>query len=108
MIVEITDANFDSILLNTSKPIVLDFWAPRYGPCRMISPYFDELAEEFKTELVVGKVNVDTNSNLAMRFGVRSIPTILYLNEGIVVDKQVGATTKKVLVDKVNQKLFDN
>ena len=108
MIVEITDANFDSILLDTSKPIVLDFWAPRCGPCRMISPYFDELAEEFKTELVVGKVNVDTNSNLAMRFGVRSIPTILYLKEGIVVDKQVGATTKKVLVDKVNQKLFDN
>lgn len=80
---------------------VVDFWAEWCGPCRMIGPIIEELSKEYEGKVVVGKVNVDHNPEVSMKFGIRSIPTVLILKNGEVVDKQVGVTTKKVLVDKI-------
>ena len=100
MALNITDQNFEAIKAE-GKPIVLDFWAPWCGPCKQVGPYIEELAEEFKDTVNIGKCDVDENSDLPGEFGVRNIPTILFIKDGEVVDKQVGATTKAALADKV-------
>ena len=100
MALNITDQNFESIKAE-GKPIVLDFWATWCGPCKQVAPYIEELAEEFKDTVNIGKCDVDDNSDLPGEFGVRNIPTILFIKDGVVVDKQVGATTKAALADKV-------
>ncbi len=99
--IEITDANFDEIA-NSGKTILVDFWAEWCGPCKMIGPMVDELAGEYDGKAVVGKLNVDTNPNTAMKFGVRSIPTLLVIKDGQVVDKQIGAVPKSVLAGKLS------
>ena len=98
--IEITDANFDEII-NSDKPVLVDFWAEWCGPCKMIGPVVEELAGDYDGKAVIGKLNVDKNPQAAARFGVRSIPTLLVFKGGQVVDKQVGAVPKSVL----NQKL---
>jgi thioredoxin 1 len=98
--IEITDANFDEII-NSGKPVLVDFWAEWCGPCKMIGPVVEELAGDYDGKAVIGKLNVDENPQAAARFGVRSIPTLLVFKGGQVVDKQVGAVPKSVL----NQKL---
>ncbi len=100
MALNITDQNFESIKAE-GKPIVLDFWATWCGPCKQVAPYIEELAEEFKGQVNIGKCDVDENSDLPGEFGVRNIPTILFIKDGEVVAKQVGATTKAALADKV-------
>ena len=100
MALNITDQNFEELKAE-GKPIVLDFWAPWCGPCKQVGPYIEELAEEFKDTVNIGKCDVDENSDLPGEFGVRNIPTILFIKNGEVVDKQVGATTKAALADKV-------
>ena len=100
MALNITDQNFEAIKAE-GKPIVLDFWAPWCGPCKQVGPYIEELAEEFKDTVNIGKCDVDENADLPGEFGVRNIPTILFIKDGEVVDKQVGATTKAALADKV-------
>ena len=100
MALNITDQNFEEIKAE-GKPIVLDFWAPCCGPCKQVGPYIEELAEEFKDTVNIGKCDVDENADLPGEFGVRNIPTILFIKNGEVVDKQVGATTKAALADKV-------
>ena len=100
MALNITDQNFEEIKAE-GKPIVLDFWAPWCGPCKQVGPYIEELAEEFKDTVNIGKCDVDENDDLPGEFGVRNIPTILFIKNGEVVDKQVGATTKAALADKV-------
>ena len=100
MALNITDQNFEAIKVE-GKPIVLDFWATWCGPCKQVAPYIEELAEEFKDTVNIGKCDVDDNSDLPGEFGVRNIPTILFIKDGEVVDKQVGATTKAALADKV-------
>ena len=91
---KITSENFENEVLNSTVPVILDFWAPWCGPCRMIAPVLTEIAEENEGELVVGKVNVDEESDLAMKFGIASIPTLLIFKNGQLVNKSVGVKPK--------------
>lgn len=101
MAIAITDANFDEIVLKSDKPVLLDFWAEWCGPCRMVGPFVEQIAEEFEGKAVVGKVDVDSNPGVAGKFGIRNIPTILFFKNGEVADKQVGAVPKATLVSKL-------
>ena len=105
MAVEFTDANFEELALNSDKPVLVDFWAEWCGPCRMVGPIVEELAGEYEGKAVVGKVNVDHNPNVAAKYGIRSIPTIVFLKNGEIVDKSVGAVPKNQLADKLNAQL---
>lgn len=90
MALAITDSNFEE-LLASGKPVVVDFWATWCGPCKKIGPDIEALAEEYKEQAVIGKCDVEENDGLAMRFGVRNVPTVIFIKNGEVVDKQVGA-----------------
>ncbi|NNM95701.1 MAG: thioredoxin [Bacteroidia bacterium] len=105
MALEITDSNFGEVVLKSDKPVVLDFWAEWCGPCRMVGPIVEELAKEYEGKAVVGKVNVDNNPGVSAEFGIRNIPTILFFKGGKIVDKQVGATPKSVLENKLKAQL---
>jgi thioredoxin 1 len=96
----INDANFDEII-NSGKPVLVDFWAEWCGPCKMIGPVVEELAGDYEGRAVVGKLNVDENPTVTARFGVRSIPTLLVFKGGQIVDKQIGAVPKSVLAQKL-------
>lgn len=102
MAVEFTAENFDSLALESDKPVVVDFWAEWCGPCRMVGPVVEELANDYDGRAVVGKVNVDQHGDISMKYGVRNIPTILFLKGGEVVDKSVGAVPKNVLIEKLD------
>ena len=103
MAFEFTDSNFQEAALDKDGVAVVDFWAEWCGPCRMITPIIEELSEDYKDDqsVTIGKVNVDHNQQVSMKYGIRSIPTILILKNGEIVDKQVGVTTKKALEDKI-------
>lgn len=96
----ITNATFDQLVAQ-GKPMVVDFWATWCGPCKKVGPYVEQLAEEYEGQAIIGKVNVDEEDELAMRFGIRNIPTILFIKDGQVVDKQIGAAPKNILEDKL-------
>jgi len=102
MALEITDQNFDELVMKSDKPVMVDFWAEWCGPCRMIGPVVEELHTEYAGKAVIGKVNVDHNSGVAAQFGVRSIPTIIFIKNGEVVDKSVGAVPKATLTAKLD------
>ena len=102
MALEFTDANFEEISKNSDQPILVDFWAEWCGPCRMVGPLVEQLAEEYDGKALIGKVNVDENPQLSAKFGVRNIPTILFLKDGEVVDKSVGAAPKAALASKLD------
>lgn len=97
---ELNDANFDSVI-NSEKPVLVDFWAEWCGPCKMIGPVVEELAGDYEGKAVIAKLNVDENPQVTARFGVRSIPTLLVFKNGQIVDKQVGAVPKSVLASKL-------
>ncbi len=101
MELELTDANFEEKVIQADKPVLVDFWAEWCGPCRMVGPIVSELAGEYKDKVVVGKLDVDSNPEVAMKFGIRNIPTILFFKNGEVVDKQVGAVPKSLLAGKI-------
>lgn len=105
MAVEITDANFEETVMNSDKPVLVDFWAEWCGPCRMVGPVVEEIAADYDGKAVVGKVNVDENPGVSAKFGIRNIPTILFVKNGEVVDKVVGAVAKGVLSEKLDQQL---
>lgn len=102
MAFEFTDTNFAEATATKDQVTVVDFWAEWCGPCRMITPLIEQLSEEYKGDAVVGKLNVDNNPKIASQFGVRSIPTIIFLKNGEVVDKQVGVTSKAALAAKID------
>lgn len=102
MTIEITDSNFQEVVLNAGKPAVVDFWAEWCGPCRMLTPIVKELSTEFEGTVVVGKVDVDSNPGISAKYGIRNIPTLLFFKDGQVVDKQVGVVPKGALVNKIN------
>jgi len=105
MALEITNANFEETVLKSDKPVIVDFWAEWCGPCRMVGPIVTEIGEDFKEKALVGKLNVDTNPEVAAKFGIRNIPTILFFKNGEVKDKQVGACSKSTLVNKLERLL---
>ena len=105
MALELTDSNFEELALKSDKPVVVDFWAEWCGPCRMVGPVVEELAKEYDGKAVIGKVNVDNNPQTAMKYGIRSIPTILFLKNGEVVDRSVGAVPKATLAGKLDGQL---
>jgi thioredoxin 1 len=97
---QITDDNFKE-LVNGDKPLMVDFWAEWCGPCRMIGPIVEELAQEYVDKIIIGKANVDENVELAGEFGIRSIPTLLFFKNGVVVDKHVGAASKSEIESRL-------
>ena len=102
MAFEFNDSNFNEKALNSDKPVMVDFWAEWCGPCRVVGPVVEELAKDFEGKAVIGKVNVDLNREVTSKYGIRSIPTILFLKNGEVVEKSVGAVPKQVLQEKLN------
>ena len=90
-------------LIDSGQPLVIDFWAEWCGPCRMVAPLIEELAAEYAGRVTIGKCDVDENNDLAVRFAVRNIPTILFIKGGQIVDKQIGACPKSALVEKLNK-----
>lgn len=98
--IELTDSNFEQII-NSDKPVLVDFWAEWCGPCKMIGPVVEELAGDYAGRAVIAKLNVDENPQMTAKFGVRSIPTLLVFKNGQIVDKQVGAVPKSVLAQKL-------
>lgn len=105
MALEINDNNFEELVLKSTKPVLIDFWAEWCGPCRMVGPVVDELAKEYEGRAVIGKINVDHNPKVSMDFGIMSIPALLFFKDGQVVDKQVGAVPKHVLAKKLDAQL---
>lgn len=101
---EITDDNFSNII-NSDKPVLVDFWAEWCGPCKMIGPIIEELAGDYDGKAVIGKVDVDSNPAVSAKFGIRSIPTLLFFKNGEIVDKQIGAVPKGVLSQKLDAQL---
>ncbi|MBN2778805.1 MAG: thioredoxin [Bacteroidales bacterium] len=105
MAVEINEQNFEELVLNSGKPVVLDFWAVWCGPCRMIAPFIEEMHNEYGDKAIIGKVDVDSNNEIAMKYGIRNIPTVLFLKNGEVADKVVGAVPKTTLTAKLDSLL---
>lgn len=105
MAFEFTDANFKEEVMDSEGVAVIDFWAEWCGPCRVIAPVIEELSHEYDGKVKIGKLNVDFNPEVSFKFNIRSIPTILILKNGEVVDRHVGTTTKKVLADKIEAQL---
>ncbi len=102
MAIEVNDNNFEEIVLQSEKPVLVDFWAEWCGPCRMISPLVAELTEDYEGRAVITKMDVDNNPGTAAKFGIRNIPTILFFKNGEIADKQVGAVPKSILASKID------
>ncbi len=98
---QVTDANFEEIVVKSEVPVLVDFWAVWCGPCRTIAPYVEELSKEYEGKALVVKLDVDNNNQTAAKYGIRNIPTLLYFKNGEVADKQVGVVPKNVIASKL-------
>jgi thioredoxin 1 len=101
--VHVTDASFEKTVLQSALPVIVDFWAPWCGPCKMVAPILDKLAKEKAGKLIVAKVNTDENPDWATRYGVQGIPTMLLIANGKIVHRQVGALPEPMLMDVITQ-----
>ncbi len=102
MAIEITDSNFEEIVLKSNKPVLVDFWAAWCGPCRMVGPVIDEISEEYFGRAIVGKVDIDSNQEYAAKYGVRNIPTVLIFNKGEIITRQVGVSPKTTYTEAID------
>lgn len=102
---ELTDANFEELVLKSDKPVLVDFWASWCGPCRMVSPIVEDIAKDYAATAVVGKMSVEENSAIPSKYGIRNIPAILFFKNGEIVDRQVGAVPKSTLTTKLDAQL---
>ncbi len=103
--IEFTDQNFEQEVLKSDVPVVIDFWAIWCGPCKLVAPIMDELAETYEGRAKIGKLDVDVNQQTAIKYGVRSIPTVLFFKDGEVKDIVIGAVNKQVFIDKLEKLL---
>ena len=101
--VEITDGNFEKLVLKSEKLVIVDFWAEWCGPCKAITPILDEISNEFGDKILVGKVNVDEVKEIPVKYGIRSIPTLLFFSNGEITRQEVGLQSKQTLVDNITQ-----
>ncbi len=101
--VEITDSNFEKLVLKSEKLVIVDFWAEWCGPCKAITPILDEISNEFGDKVLIGKVNVDEVKEVPVKYGIRSIPTLLFFNNGEITRQEVGLQSKQTLVDNITQ-----
>ena len=101
--VKITDSNFEKLVLKSEKLVIVDFWAEWCGPCKAITPILDEISNEFGDKILVGKVNVDEVKEVPVKYGIRSIPTLLFFNNGEITRQEVGLQSKQTLVDNITQ-----
>lgn len=101
--VHVTDADFQKVVLESTKPVIVDFWAPWCGPCKMVAPILDKIAKDYADKLTVTKVNTDESSEWAGKYGVQGIPTLLMMNAGKIVHRQVGALPEPMLRDVIDQ-----
>ncbi|MDG2172325.1 MAG: thioredoxin [Flavobacteriales bacterium] len=105
MALEITDANFEEVVLKSDKPVLVDFWAAWCGPCRMVGPVIEEISNDYSEKAVVGKVDIDSNQEYAAKYGVRNIPTVLVFHNGEVVARQVGVAPKETYTEAIDNLL---
>ena len=105
MALEITDANFEELVLKSDKPVLVDFWAAWCGPCRMVGPVIEEISNEYSDKAVVGKVDIDSNQEYAAKYGVRNIPTVLVFIKGEIVTRQVGVAPKNTYTEAIDSLL---
>ena len=101
--VKITDENFEELVIKSDKLVIVDFWAEWCGPCKAIAPILDEICDQFGDKVVVGKVNVDEVKQTPVKYGIRSIPTLLFFSNGEIVKQEVGLQSEQTLIDNVNQ-----
>jgi thioredoxin 1 len=105
MALEITDATFEEVVIKSDKLVVIDFWAQWCGPCRQITPIIEELASEYENKALIGKVDVDGNAEITSKFGIRNIPTVVFIKNGVQVEKLVGVQTKSKFVEVIEKNL---
>ncbi len=105
MALELTDTNFEELVLKSEKPVLVDFWAAWCGPCRIVGPVIDEISDEYSEKAVVGKVDIDSNQEYAAKYGVRNIPTVLVFHKGEVVGRQVGVAPKNTYTEAIDNLL---
>lgn len=98
---EVNDKNFDEVLKNSSKLLMVDFWAEWCGPCRMIGPTMEEISNEYSDQVTVAKCNVDESPNVSRQMGIRNIPAVLFFKDGKVIDRQIGAAAKSIYINKI-------